>query len=259
MTQTQDRSQLKTIVITGGSSGIGFETAKLLLENPETRIVLIGKEKEKLDDAERSLEAPGRVMTLVCDLRDSKDVKKTAERITSSQKHLYGLVNNAGIYPFDSVSKVTDEGWEEAMNVNLKSPLLLMQALAPYFARHPKGGRVVNVSSTAGILPNHFALSYSVSKAALIQLTRTAAKELGKDGITVNCVCPGIVKSPLHESYHASTKDLEEFYARRGSAFPLGRVGEPKDVASAIRFFLSDEASWVTGDVFVVDGGRLLL
>lgn len=255
-----ERTPIKTIVITGGSSGIGFETARLLLENPESRIVLVGKEKEKLDDAERSLEAPGRVSSMVCDLNDSQDVKKTAERIaTANKKSLYGLVNNAGIYPFDTVSKVTDEGWEEAMNVNLKAPLLLMQALAPYFARHPKGGRIVNVSSTAGILPNHFALSYSVSKAALIQLTRTAAKELGKDGITVNCVCPGIVKSPLHESYHASTKDLEEFYARRGSAFPMGRVGEPHDVAAAIRFFLSDEASWITGDVFVVDGGRLLL
>ena len=117
----------------------------------------------------------------------------------------------------------------------------------------------MNVSSTAGILPNHFALAYSVSKGALIHLTRTLAKELGKDNITINCVCPGIVRSPLHEAYHQSKTELEEFYAKRGAAFPLGRVGEPKDVAGAIRFFLGEDAAWVTGDVFVVDGGRLLL
>lgn len=257
---TQDRTIPRTVVITGGSSGIGLETARLLLKSPEFRVVLVGRDAEKLEDAARSLEAPSdRVFTVACDLADSQQVKRACEKITSSQKNLYGLVNNAGIYPFGGALTTSEESWDEAMNVNLKSCFLFIQALAPYLARHPNGARVVNVSSTAGILPNHFALAYSVSKAALIQLSRTLAKELGKDGITVNCVCPGIVRTPLHEAYHASQTELEEFYARRGAAFPLGRVGEPRDVAGSIRFLLSDEAAWVTGDVFVVDGGRLLL
>src|SRR5207237_110128 len=146
-----------------------------------------------------------------------------------------------------------------AMQVNLKAPFLLIQAAAEAMRRSGDGGRIVNVSSTAGILPNHFALAYSVSKAALIQLTRTLAKEMGKDNITVNCVCPGIVRTPLHDAYHNSTSELEEFYVKRGSTFPLGRVGEARDVAGAIRFFLGKDAAWVTGDTFIVDGGRVLL
>jgi NAD(P)-dependent dehydrogenase (short-subunit alcohol dehydrogenase family) len=145
------------------------------------------------------------------------------------------------------------------METNIKGPFLLIQAVAKMMAKNPEGGRIVNISSTAGILPNHFALAYSVSKAALIHLTKTIAKELGKDNITVNCICPGIVRTALHDAYHTSKSELEEFYAKRGASFPLGRVGESRDVAGAVRFFLSEDAAWVTGDVFVVDGGRLLL
>src|SRR5205085_8905868 len=140
----------------------------------------------------------------------------------------------------------------------LKGPFLLIQAVTEHMARGRAGGRIVNVSSTAGLLPNHFALAYSVSKGAMVHLTKTLAKELGKDNITINCVCPGIVRSPLHEAYHHSTTEVEEFYARRGAAYPMGRVGEPTDIAAAIEFFLSPEAEWVTGDVMIVDGGRLL-
>lgn len=255
------RVSQKTVVITGGSSGIGLETARALLTDPSFRIVLVGKDQEKLNDALRSLEVGNdRAAGFACNLKNSAEVQKTIAKIVSVyQKDLYGLVNNAGIYPFGGTTTTTEEAWDETMNVNLKAPFLFAQGLAPYLARHESGARIVNVSSTAGMLPNHFALAYSVSKAAMIQLTRTMAKELGKDNITVNCVCPGIVRSPLHEAYHASSGELEEFYSRRGAAFPLGRVGEPKDVAGAIRFFLGEEASWITGDVFVVDGGRLLL
>jgi NAD(P)-dependent dehydrogenase (short-subunit alcohol dehydrogenase family) len=199
------------------------------------------------------------VSTVVCDLNDLPQVKKTVEKISTSYRNIYGLVNNAGVYPFGGAHDTDEKTWDLAFNVNLKSAFFFIQGLAPAMARNPDGGRIVNVSSTAGILPNHFALAYSVSKAAMIQMSKTLAKELGKDNITVNCVCPGIVRSPLHAQYHANTSSLEEFYAKRGSAFPLGRVGEPIDVAGPIKFFLSKDAAWVTGDVFVVDGGRLLL
>ena len=257
---TLEKQQLKTIVITGGSSGIGFETAKQLLELKAYRLVLLGRDRAKLEDAVKSLKGtPDTVSVAVCDLTDSEQVKKTAQKLAGTFQGIYGLVNNAGTYPFGGISTTTEKSWDEAMMVNLKAPFLLIQAFTEIMAKNPNGGRIVNVSSTAGILPNHFALAYSVSKAALIQLTRTLAKELGKDNITVNCVCPGIVRSPLHEAYHRSNIELEEFYAKRGATFPLGRVGEPKDVAGAIKFFLSEDAAWVTGDVFVIDGGRLLL
>lgn len=255
-----EKQILKTVLITGGGSGIGLETARLLLETRGYRLVLLGRNRAKLDDAAQSLGGSSDLVSVVaCDLRDPAQIRKAVDRIVGTHKGIYGLVNNAGIYPFGGVANTTEASWDEAMNVNLKAPFLLIQAVVPTMKRSPEGGRIVNVSSTAGLLPNHFALAYSVSKAAMIHLTKTLAKELGPDNITVNCVCPGIVRTPLHEAYHQSQSELDQFYAKRGATFPLGRVGEPRDVAGSIRFFLGEDSAWVTGDVFVADGGRLLL
>jgi NAD(P)-dependent dehydrogenase (short-subunit alcohol dehydrogenase family) len=251
---------LKTVIVTGAGSGIGFETARLLMETGSYRLALVGKDKIKIEEAARSLDAlPDQVAAFTCDLRESDQIKKTVEKIASWSKGIYGLVNNAGIYPFGGITSTSEESWDEAFDVNLKGPFLFTQAVVPLLTKNPDGGRIVNVSSTAGLLPNHFALAYSVSKGALLHMTRTLAKELGKDNITVNCVCPGIVRTPLHDAYHRNEAELEEFYNKRGAAFPMGRVGEPRDVAGAIRYFLGPDAAWVTGDIFIVDGGRLLL
>jgi NAD(P)-dependent dehydrogenase (short-subunit alcohol dehydrogenase family) len=257
---TNDKQQLKTVVITGGGSGIGLEVAKLLIKSSSYRIVLLGKNRAKLEDAAHSLGGLSEMISIFsCDLRSSDQIKKTIEKVVGAYKGIYGLINNAGIYPLGGLTDTSESLWDEAMSVNLKGPYLMIQAAVETMAKNPEGGRIVNISSTAGILPNQFALAYSVSKAAVIHLTKTLAKELGKNNITVNCVCPGIVRTPLHESYHSSRSEMEEFYARKGASFPLGRVGEPQDIAGAVRFFLSDDASWVTGDICVIDGGRLLL
>jgi 2-hydroxycyclohexanecarboxyl-CoA dehydrogenase len=255
-----ERQQLKTVVITGGGSGIGFALAQQLLESQAYRLALLGRDRNKLEEAAGKLGgASDHLSIFACDIRDSAQVSKTVDKIAGTYKGIYGLVNNAGVYPFGGLTTTSEKDWDDAFAANLKGAFLLSQAVVPTMIKSQHGGRIINVSSTAGILPNHHALAYSVSKAALIHMSRTLAKELGPHNITVNCVCPGIVKSPLHEAYHQSVSEVEEFYAKRGAAFPLGRVGEPKDVSGAIKFFLGEDAAWVTGDVLVVDGGRLLL
>jgi NAD(P)-dependent dehydrogenase (short-subunit alcohol dehydrogenase family) len=254
-----DSSSLKNVVITGATTGIGLEATRQLVRSGEYRVLAVGRTQSAIDNALKELGALAEsVVPFVSELSDPSEIQKLSERILSGHKKIYGLVNNAGIYPFGGLESTTLKAWNDTMAINLNAPFLLTQALAPALAKHPGGARIVNISSTAGILPNHFALAYSVSKAALIQLTKTLAKELGKSGITVNCICPGIVKSPMHEAYHHNSSELEQFYAKRGGAYPMGRVGEPADVASAIRFMLSPEASWLTGDILVIDGGRML-
>jgi len=260
-----DKRQLKTVIVTGGATGIGFKTAELLLAERDHegeavyRVAIIGKSKERLNAAAEKLGKYSDYLSIhICDLSNPKLIFQTSEKITGTFKNIYGLVNNAGIYPFGNLTTTELNSWDETFDVNLKAPFLLTKFIAPAMVKTRKGGRVVNISSTAGILPNHHALAYSVSKAALIELTKTLAKELGKDHITVNCLCPGIVRTPLHDAYMNNHSEAEAFYAKRGSAYPLGRVGESLDVACAIRFYLSNEACWITGDVMVIDGGRLL-
>lgn len=253
----QQSHSSRSVIVTGGATGIGFSTAETLLRDSQYRVALVGRNASELEQAAKNLGAPDRVTLHECDLRQPSQIHATVEKIANVHRNLWGLVNNAGVYPFGGLATTSLENWNETLQINLTAAFLLIQSVAPILAKNG-GGRILNVSSTAGMLPNHFALAYSVSKSALIQLTKTLAKELGKDGITVNCVCPGIVRSPMHAVYHHSGTALEEFYAKRGAAYPMGRVGEPKDVAHAIRFFLGEETEWLTGDVMVIDGGRLL-
>lgn len=256
----QKNTSLKTVIITGAATGIGFETVRKLLETRQYRVLIIARRPNHLAAAVDQLGGHSEYLgSYICDLEDEKQIEKTLDQIFQSNKSIYGLVNNAGVYPFGGIQNTTSKQWDETFRINLKAAFLMSQGVLKEMIHHADGGRIVNVSSTAGVLPNHFALAYSVSKAALIQFSKTLAKEVGKHNITVNTVCPGIVRTPLHEAYHANQNELEEFYAKRGAAHPLGRVGEPQDVAHAIRFFLSEEASWVTGETFIIDGGRLLL
>lgn len=252
--------KLKTIVVTGGATGIGLETVRSLASTGKYHVVVICLNRTQMELAAKELQDQRvRLSFFTCDLSDPEQIRLTVKKIASTQKCIYGVVNNAGIYPFGGIEKTTVQIWDMTMNVNLRATFLMTQALLPLMKENGVGaGRVVNISSTAGILPNQHALAYSVSKAAVIQFTKTVAKEVGQFGVTANVICPGIVRSPMHETYHQTESELEDFYYRRGAAFPMGRVGEAKDIVGAIQFLLSDDASWMTGDVLVIDGGRLL-
>lgn len=254
-------TNLRPILITGAATGIGLETTRKLIQSGEYQVIGIVRDSTQAAELQALADpaAPTKLSVFSCDLKDAREIQKLYEKVSASHKTLYALVNNAGIYPFGGIANTELALWNETLSVNLTAPFLLTQTFLPLLRKSEGGARVLNISSTAGILPNHFALAYSVSKAGLIHFTKTLAKELGPEGITVNCICPGIVKSPMHDAYHHSKSNLEAFYAKKGAGFPMGRVGEPSDVAHAALYFLSPGAAWVTGDVLLVDGGRLLV
>ena len=146
--------QLKTIVITGGGSGIGLEAGKMLLETRKYRLAIMGKEDAKSKEAVEALDPSQDLATFYpCDLRDTTQLRKTIEKITATHKSIYGLVNNAGIYPFGGLTNTTEKDWDETFDVNLKAAFLTIQHLVGHMKKSRDGARIVNVSSTAGILP----------------------------------------------------------------------------------------------------------
>ena len=141
-----DKQQLKTVLITGGGSGIGLETAKLLLESKTYRVVLLGRNRAKLENAADVLGGSTELISIfTCDLRDQGQVKRTIEKINGAYKGIYGLVNNAGIYPLGGLMDTTEASWDEAMAVNLKAPYLLIQSVVETMIKTQGGGRIVNV------------------------------------------------------------------------------------------------------------------
>ncbi|RYZ66146.1 MAG: SDR family oxidoreductase, partial [Proteobacteria bacterium] len=191
MSEMTQNTPSHSIVITGGTSGIGLTIAKVLLGNPIYKVILVGRDPDHIRDAKAELGAvktfQDRYSFYECDLADSKAISELSHKITATHRDLYALVNNAGTYPFGGLETTDEAAWDHTFQVNLKAAFLLTKQLTPAISRNNQGGRIINISSTAGILPNHFALAYSVSKAALIHLTKTLAKELGRDSITVNC------------------------------------------------------------------------
>lgn len=166
------------------------------------------------------------------------------------------LINAAGILKSGSIENTSLEGWDEMMNINLRSAFHLMKLAVPHLER--SGGNVVNVSSVTGLRSFPGVLAYCVSKAALDQLTRCAALELAPRGIRVNAVNPGVVVSNLHRSGGMSEENYAAFLEHSQTTHPLGRVGEAREVAELILFLASDRAAWITGVTMSIDGGRAL-
>jgi NAD(P)-dependent dehydrogenase (short-subunit alcohol dehydrogenase family) len=165
-------------------------------------------------------------------------------------------VNAAGIIATGSVETTSDEHWDSMLNVNLRAPFRLMRAVAPLLPS--PGGAIVNVSSVTGVRAFPNVLAYCVSKAGVDQLTRCAALELAPRGIRVNAVNPGVVITNLHRRSGMTEEHYSAFLERSRETHPLGRAGDPNEIAELIYFLSSDAAAWITGETISVDGGRHL-
>jgi len=238
----------KRVIISGASSGIGLATAqKLAAEGAE--VGLVARREDALAAVVSAI--GGGAWGLSCDVSDPNSVRALAEEASARWGAVDGLVNNAGIAPMAALGDTTTEVWDEAFAVNVRGPFLLCKELGSLLA----GGSspsVVNVSSTLAEKAIPGMAAYNASKAALNQLTRSLALEWAP-GVRVNAVMPAVVDTPIHATRGMSSEDVQEM----GGIHPLGRVGQPDDVANAIAFLLSEASSWMTGAIVPVDGGML--
>ncbi|GBC77918.1 Dihydroanticapsin 7-dehydrogenase [bacterium HR08] len=243
----------KRVLVTGASSGIGRATAERFLE-AGAEVTLVGRREAAL--AEVAAPYPERAHILVADLADERQCELCLERAVAKMGGLDVLVNAAGILKSGSLETTSLQLWDEMMRINLRSIFYLMKLAVPHLEK--TRGAIVNVSSVTGLRSFPGVLAYCVSKAALDQLTRCAALELAPKGIRVNAVNPGVVRTNLHRAGGMSEEEYAAFLQRSTTTHPLGRVGEPREVAELIYFLASDRASWITGATVSIDGGRAL-
>jgi NAD(P)-dependent dehydrogenase (short-subunit alcohol dehydrogenase family) len=247
---------VQTVIVTGASSGIGRATT-LKFAAAGASVLAVGRDGTALAGVVKEAAGlGGRAELFVADVT-APDIP---ERIVSACLERFGtlttLVNAAGIIATGSIESTTDEQWAKVMDINLHAPFRLMRAAtAPLIA---SGGSIVNVSSVNGLRSFPGLVAYCVSKAAVDHLTRCAALELASKGVRVNAVNPGVTVSNLHRRGGMSEESYEAFLTRSKETHPLGRPGQPDDIADVIFFLASDGAKWMTGETIPVDGGRHL-
>jgi len=244
----QVRLDGKVGVVTGAGRGIGYAIASVLAE-AGAQVALIDVNPQLLEQASSTLtEAGGKVRSSICDVSDSSQVDRTIQEILGSWGRIDILVNNAGITRDNLLLRMKDEDWDAVLNVNLRGAFLFCRAVARSMLK-AHFGRIINIASISGIVGNPGQVNYSASKAGLIALTKTLARELGSRNITVNAIAPGFIATEM------SAKLGPELIEGIKQRTPLGRLGEPQDVADAVLFLCSEAASFITGQVLTVDGG----
>jgi NAD(P)-dependent dehydrogenase (short-subunit alcohol dehydrogenase family) len=235
-------------IVTGGARGIGLAIARWFLGHGH-RVALLDIDGETLAATERALADAGRVLAICCDVALPAQALPAIEQVAARFGRIDALVNNAGVAVFKPALATRYEEWQRVLAVNLDGPFICTQACAPHMLR-VGGGSVVNIASISGLRASTLRVAYGTSKAALIQLTRQHAVELGNAGIRVNAIAPGPVDTAMARAVH--TPAIRASYH---DAIPLGRYGTPEEIAAAVGFLCSAQASYINGQVLAVDGG----
>jgi 3-oxoacyl-[acyl-carrier protein] reductase len=245
----------KIAVVTGGGSGFGEDICKKLAEEGASVTVLdIDDAGGRRVAADINAAAPGRARFIHCDVSRRSDVAQAVREIADSDGRIDAYVNNAGItHRNQPMLDVTEDWFDRIFAVNVKALYLSALELVPVF-RAQGGGVVVNIASTAGIRPRPGLTVYNASKAAAILFSKSMAVEFAPDNIRVNAVCPVAGETPLLAEFMGG--DTPELRAKFAGTVPLGRLAQPRDIANAVAFLASDEASFITGVALEVDGGR---
>lgn len=235
-------------LVTGAARGLGRAIAETLA-GAGARVACVDVSPETLAETVRVIEAAGgTAATLACDVTDSGRVDEVVEEVVQRWGGLHVLVNNAGVTRDSLIMRMKDEPWDAVIAVNLRGTFLFTRAVTRPMMK-ARRGRIINIASVSGLTGNPGQANYSASKAGVIGLTRTVARELAGRGITVNAVAPGFIATTMTEALG------EEVLQKVREQTPLGRLGLPQDVADAVLFLASEAASFITGHVLVVDGG----
>lgn len=238
----------KVALVTGSGQGIGKAIALLLAEKGAD-IVVSDINLEKAQETAKEIEEKGRrAMALKVDVADSEEVERMVETIIEKFSHIDILVNNAGITRDKLLLRMSVEDWDAVLDVNLKGVFNCTKSVIKYMSKQ-KSGKIVNIASVVGLMGNVGQANYSASKAGVIGFTKTVAREFAQRGININAIAPGYIKTPMTEVLPEKVK--EELM----KLIPMGRLGQPKDVAQAVLFLVSEASSYVTGQVLNVNGG----
>ena len=241
----------KIVIVTGASQGIGkiiaFELAK-----SGAHVACISRNKKAIESIVEEITINGgQASSFPCDISDSDTLSEIITEIIKENSRIDILVNNAGITKDSLLMRMSIEQWDDVINTNLKGAFHCTKAVVRYMMKN-KFGRIINITSIVGLTGNAGQANYAASKAGLIGMTKSIAKEVASRGITANCIAPGWIETSMTDKLSGEVKN--EFL----SHIPVGRIGSPDDIANAVIFLASDEAGYITGQTITVDGGRII-
>ncbi len=245
--------QGQVVIVTGASSGIGRSAAQLFAKSGAP-VVAVGRNEKELLGLSAEAGPDATIKPHLADVMELSQLDRVVTETIDNHKRIDVLVNSAGIIKNGNIENTTLDDWDKMMHINVRSVFLLIQKCVPHLAE--TRGNVVNVSSVTGTRAFPNVLSYCVSKAAVDQLTRCTALELAPKGIRVNAVNPGVVVTNLHKRGGMAEDAYETFLENAKNTHPIGRPGNPEEVAELIYYLASEKASWITGVTYAIDGGR---
>ena len=244
----------KIALITGGGTGIGRACARMFAREG-ARVAVAGRRRGPLDGVVAEIcAAGGEALAVECDVSQRAQVENAVRATVERFGGLTSVVNNAGALLVGTAEETSDEDWERVIAVNLTGTFLVSRAALPEL-RRSVGGTIVNIASVLGLIGFKQRVAYTASKTGVVGLTRAMALDHAAEGIRVNCICPAIVETELVRNLYVAQPDPQAALQARTSTLPLGRLGQPDDVANLALFLASEESSWLTGAAVPLDGG----